>query len=249
VQIASQPILLGLLLAGVMTLQAQEVKYVDLTAIQQRTELRHPPAPPVSCNASGGCVGGGIGGGSVGDGAPDIRNPQALRIDVLRVYPVEIDPRIPFEAEFRVLNTGKVSIELPISPHLSDLQPDDASLDFNYFSLALVMMPSAEPYAEVRSFGFVELYGSSDHAGTMINLQPGQSIRVKANIKLRTWPSKPVPVRLYGALWLRDNTFHSQPGGGFIAKKNLYPNITPSDPATLPRITFIHSPEQQDVRP
>jgi hypothetical protein len=83
----------------------------------------------------------------------------------------------------------------------------------------------------------------------MINLQPGEWIRVKANIKLDRWPSNPVPARLYGALWLRDNTFHPLPGGGFTAVQNLYPNITPSDPATAPRVNFIRQPEKQDVKP
>lgn len=27
----------------------QEIKNIDLTVVQQRTELRYPPAPPVNC--------------------------------------------------------------------------------------------------------------------------------------------------------------------------------------------------------
>jgi hypothetical protein len=251
VVIASWPILLSLLLASATPLQAQEVKYLDLTGIQQRTELRFPPAPPVKCEADVPCVGGGWGGASIGDGAPDIRNPQALRIDLLRVDPVEIDTEIPFEAEFRVFNTGRVPLELPVSPHLSDLQPSDASVDFSYSSLALVAMATAEPqHAELRSLGFVELYGSSEHGGTMVSLKPGEWIRVKTNMKLRTWPSEPVSVRLHGGFLLRSNTYRPHPGGSSTAIHNLYPNVTPSDPATWLHVNFIHHPsEQQDAKP
>jgi hypothetical protein len=251
VVIARWSVLLSLLLASVTLLQAQEVKYLDLTAVQQRTELRYPPAPPVSCGASGPCVGGGYGSASIGDGAPDIRNPQALRIDLLGVDPVEIDPETPLEAEFRVFNTGRVPLELPVSPHLSDLQPGEASVDFSYFSLALVVMATAEPQqADLRSLGFVELYGSPEHGGTMVSLKPGEWIRVKTNMKFRTWPSEPVSARLHGGFWLRSNTYHPHPGGSSIAMNNLYPNVTQSDPATWLHVNFIHHPsEQQNAKP
>jgi hypothetical protein len=251
VVIASWPILLSLLLASATPLQAQEVKYLDLTGVQQRTELRFPPAPPVKCEADAPCVGGGWGGASIGDGAPDIRNPQALRIDLLRVDPVEINPEIPFEAEFRVFNTGRVPLELPVSPHLSDLQPSDASVEFSYFSFTLVAMATTEPqHAELRSLGFVELYGSPEHGETMVSLKPGEWIRVKTNMKLRTWPSEPVSVRLHGGFLLRSNTYRPHPGGSSTAIHNLYPNVTPSDPATWLHVIFIHHPsERQDAKP
>jgi hypothetical protein len=230
--IVSRMLPLLLLIAACMPLNGQEVRYIDLTVVPQRTELRYPPAPPAKCEPDGSCVSGGIGGASIADGAPDPRDPRALGIYVLRVSPTEIDPAKPFEAEFRVLNTGRVSIDLPVSPHLSDLQPDDPSLTFSYFSLALVTEMLVEPNVESRGLGFVQLYGSPDHEGTMITLQPGEWIRVKANIRLNTWPSKPSAARVYGALWLRKNTYRPHAGGSFTEVQNLYPNITPMAPET-----------------
>ena len=93
------------------------------------------------------------------------------------------------------------------------------------------------------------IYGSPDHEGTMITLKPGEWIRVKANVKLRTWPSEPVSARIRGEFWLRSNTFRPHPGGGSTATENLYPNITPSDPATWPHVNFIRASEQQDAKP
>jgi hypothetical protein len=210
-------------------LRAQEIKYIDLTAVRQRTELRHPPAPQSDCKEGAGCIGGGYGGGSVGDGAPDQRDPHALEIYLLRITPTDINPAEPFQVEFKVLNTGTALIELPVSPHLSDLQPSDESVDFNYFSLALVVRGQAEPGGPpVSSVGFVELFGARDHAESMLVLRPGEWIRVSANVKLLTPPSEPVSVRFQGDFWLRRNTFHPHAGGQFIEANNLYPNSTPT---------------------
>src|SRR5207253_585869 len=57
-----------LLLVCVGIVQAQEIKFIDLSNIRQRTELRSPPAPQNDCVPNQPCVGGGYGGGSVADG-------------------------------------------------------------------------------------------------------------------------------------------------------------------------------------
>jgi len=211
-------------------LRAQEIKYIDLTDVRQRTELRHPPAPQSDCKEGTGCIAGGRGSGSVGDGAPDQRDPHALGIYLLRVTPTDINPAEPFQVEFKVLNTGTAPIELPVSAHLSDLQPSDESVAFNYFSLALVVRGEAEPDGPpVNSIGgFVELFGAPDHTESMMVLRTGEWIRVSANVKLLTSPSGPVSVRFQGEFWLRRNTFRPHAGGQFIEANNLYPNSTPT---------------------
>jgi hypothetical protein len=222
------PILFAfLVLAWPRFLTAQEVKFIDISNVRQRTELRNPPAPQSDCKEGTGC--GGYGGGSIGDGAPDQRDPHALGIYLLRVTPTDINPVEPFQVEFKVLNTGTAPMELPVAPHLSDLQPSDESVAFRYFSLALVVREEAESQGlRVSSVGFVELFGAPDHAESMMILQPGEWIRVRANVKLLTWPSGPVPARLQGDFWLRRNIFHPHPGGQSIEANNLYPNTTPT---------------------
>lgn len=204
------------------SLHAQEIRYIELSFAEQRTELRHPPA-----DCAEGMLCGGSGGGSVVDGAPDQRDPRALGVYLLSVTPTDINPLEPFEAEFKALNTGKVSLELPVSPHLSDLQPIDESLDFHYLSLSLVVVGEPEPQGPaVAAVGYVTLYGSPDRDGSVIVLRPGEWIRVRANMKLHTWPLEPVFARLRGQFWLRRNVYHPQPGGGFTETQNLYPNVT-----------------------
>lgn len=229
--IASRVLPLLLLVAGSAPLDGQEIRYIDLTVVQQRTELRYPPSPPVNCEEGAPCTAGGYGGVGIGDGAPDWRDPHAIGVYLVRVSPTDVDPAEPFEAEFRVLNTGRAPIDIPVSPHLSDLQPSDASLAFSYFSLALVTRVALEPQGpDAFSLGVVELYGSPDHDGTMVVLKRGEWIRVKANVKLqlRSWPLEPVSAHFQGEFWLRKNTFHPHPGGGFTAIQNLYPNVTPT---------------------
>lgn len=222
-------VFLFLLLALPCLLKAQEIKYIDLTAGRQRMELRHPPAPQSDCREGAGCLGGGSGGGGVVDGAPDWRDPRALGIYLVRVTPTDINAAEPFQVEFKILNTGTAPIELPVSPHLSDLQPSDESVAFNYFSLALAVRGEGEPGGpHVDSVGFVELFGSPEHAESLTVLRPGEWIRVSANVKLLTSPSEPVSARFRGGFWLRRNTFRPHPGGQFIEAHNLYPNETPT---------------------
>jgi hypothetical protein len=227
--------LLFLLLFCPTLLGAQEVKYLDLTAITQRTELRYPPAPPPNCEEGKPCAGGGWGGVSIADGTPDIGDSHALGVQLLQVTPADINPAQPLKAEFRVLNTGLAPIELPISPHLSDLQPADESSPFTYLSLALVLQVEDESQKWTPVLGYVELYGFSDQDGMTLVLKPGQWIRVKANVKFRSSPPQAMTAFLRGGFWLRKNTYTPHPGGSYTAIENLYPNSTrtPAIPAHL----------------
>jgi hypothetical protein len=221
---ASRPISLLLLIAFSTLLRAQEVKFVDLSNIQQRTELRFPPAQQPNCVPGESCVAGGSAAGSVVDGAPDVKDPHALGVALDRVAPTEITLEA-FEAEFRVLNTGLASIDVPVWPHLSDLQPLEASQPFPYLSLALVVQLTATGPVQALGVGWVELYGTAEKTDSMVTLKPGQWIRVKAKVKLHTWPSQSIEAQLRGDFWLRKNVFRSGNGGGFTVV-NLYPNRT-----------------------
>jgi hypothetical protein len=226
-----------LLLAGSALLEAQEVKVVNLLNVEQRTTLRVPPS---DCTAGGLCAGGV--GGSVADSAPDPRDPHALGVALDHVTPTDVTLE-PFEAEFRILNTGLVSIDVPVSPHLSDLQPPAEWQSFSYFSLALVVRLSNTCPKQASGVGWVELYGSAEHEDTMITLKPGQWVRVKAKIKLHTWPSKPMEAQLRGDFWLRKNVFKPHDGSEFTEAVNVYPNHT-----ALPTVTVDFSPTRSTQR-
>lgn len=234
---------IALLLGSPTILRSQEVKYFDLSSIEQRTELRHPPAPPPECDG-GNCHGGVWGGGSVGDGAPDIRDPHALGAYLLSVSSTDLRSDDPFDVEFKVLNTGRASIELPTSPHLSDLQPEDEGAGFSYFSLALVVRLEDESTgAYIPSVGFAQLYGAADHKDTMLVLKPGEWIRVKAKIKVSFVSAGSISARARGEFWWRKDTFRPHPGGSFTETINLYPNSTATPPISV-QLVQSAAPEQ-----
>lgn len=201
---------------------AQQVKYIDLISTTQRVELRFPPPMPGQ--------NGGYGGGLIGDCGLDAREPRSLTVSLQSVISRDSDPQRPIEAEFKVLNTGQVPLELPVSPHLADLQPNDASAPFNYMSIALSVSP-----AEDRSIiGFIELYGKKDVAGTMMILNPGEWLRVDANVK---FSSKPLPSGLFNMVsgyWLTRATFDPHPSGYSTVRQGicLKSEPTPSIPVT-----------------
>jgi len=227
--------LLFLLVATSALLEAQEVRVVDLLNVNQRTELRFPPAPS-DCIPGEPCVGGGVGGLSVGDGEPDPRDPRALGVALDRVTPTDITLDA-FESEFRLLNTGLAPINVPVWPHLSDLQPSSESQPFSYLSIALEVHLSASGPAQDSGVGWIELYGSAEREDTIITLKPGEWVRVKAKVKLHTWPAKPIEAQLRGDFWFHDSVFKPQIGGGFTKVVNVYPHHT-----LLPAVAVHFSP-------
>src|ERR1700744_1290748 len=69
-----------LVVMGPLTGFAQEVAFVDLTGVTQRTQIRYP-APPPSKEGHG--VGGGFGGAGIACGASDPKDKRALRTTLL----------------------------------------------------------------------------------------------------------------------------------------------------------------------
>ena len=203
-------------------LGAQEVRYIDLTAVEQRTTLRHPPAPsPRTSHSETG--GGSVVAGGIVDGVPD---PHALGVYLTHRTATQIDPSQPFQVEFKVVNTGTAPIQVPVSPHLSDLQPADDSVPFRYFSLALYV----SVVGDSRSEAHVELYGAQRNDETVVTLQPEEWIRVTANVKLKRPPATSDLSRLGATFWLRKNAWYPRPGGFFTEVGNMDTHVTPTPP-------------------
>jgi hypothetical protein len=217
---------------------AQEVLYIDLTSVPQRTELRRPTAPPPKCNNEGQCtVAGSSVGGGVGDGAEDYRDPRALRVSVTSLDSIEYSKNTPVEVEFKLENAGTVPLEVPVSPHLSDLQPADAAEKFDYQSLSLLLQHNLTKA--------LVLYGDPAHPGTLLLLKPGEWIRVRGRTEFtmsdKQWTEAYAAGEKWviGEFWLRRVTFVPQPGGSFTNVENLYPRHL-AGPAIMVRFQPTH---------
>jgi hypothetical protein len=160
--------------AGSAPCLAQEVGSVDLTQLSARTELRRPLT----------------GASRLHSGAREIHacrdsmsNAGALLTTLVSLdrthYQIGDEPRF----EVIVENVGSAPLRIPFSPHLADLQPRDPARKFRYLELQVVLWIAGREWSE-NSGGGVRLYGNDDQPDTMLNLQPGESVRITGNGKL-----------------------------------------------------------------
>jgi hypothetical protein len=152
---------------------AQEVGALDLTKVAARLDLRRSQATsPVT-------------GGN--HGAQDTRpcfdtthNAGALRTSLVSLdrthYQLGDEPRF----EVTVENTGSAPIRIPFSPHVADLQPKDPAQEFGFYELQIALWIAAGERWSTNTGGSPILYGSNDHANTMLTLNPGEWVRVIA---------------------------------------------------------------------
>lgn len=231
-------------LMAITPASAQQLAFIDLVSTPQRVELRYPPAPPAVNESVSGYSG--ISGMSIGDGSPDIRDPHSLGVYLEGIDLNGINPNLPFEVQFKVLNTGRAAIELPVSADLSDLQPSDSSKEFTYLSLALVVVtPGDRP-----SIGYVELYGVVDHEGTIRVLEPGEWLRVEAKLSLSPQPRTSDTLLLQPTFWLRRNKYIPHSGGSSRQIDNLYPNQTKTPPVEVRSLgsSVVQPSKQSSIR-
>jgi hypothetical protein len=95
------------------------------------------------------------------------------------------------------------------------------------------MALSVSVLEDPRSSASVELYGSPHREQTIVTLQPGEWIRVTAEVKLSAPPATADSAKLIGSFALAGNTYYPHPGGCFTDVENLYPNATRTPPLTV----------------
>jgi hypothetical protein len=157
--------------------RAQEVGFVDLTAVKARTDLRRPPSSAntraerkegierddeLLCLVSG--------------------NSQLLTtlVSLDRVdYQVGDEPTF----EVTVENVSSAPLRLPFSPHLADLQPEDPAQRFVYSELRLTLWIAGQDW-EAPTGAVVSLYGTDDQAATMVTLNHAEWVRIIGRGKL-----------------------------------------------------------------
>ena len=71
----------------------------------------------------------------------------------------------------RIENIGSAPIEIPFSPHLADLQPEDASQKFRYSELSVDLWIGGVTWS-ANTAATVILYGANTNADKMLTLRP-----------------------------------------------------------------------------
>lgn len=84
--------------------------------------------------------------------------------------------------EFMLTNSGKNALTLPISPHPGDLEPSDPKAAYTMLTLGLRVSLSKKP--GIIFAGGADLYGRTAYPESLVNLAPGDSIRVLTRIAL-----------------------------------------------------------------
>jgi hypothetical protein len=109
---------------------AQEAGSVDLTHIIPRMDLRRPPLQPGDPTQRG---------GAIEHHADCVGSKQELMVQTTlvgldrREYAIGDEPKF----EVRVTNVGSSALRIPVSPHLADMQPPNASTKFAYSKLTI----------------------------------------------------------------------------------------------------------------
>lgn len=166
----------GLCLLTQMKLQAQEVAAIDLIHVEARTELRRPP-PLAGTSAGYG-------------GAHDIYecSDSDKATGALLTTLTELD-RQHYTAgddafiQIVVQNIGRSPVQIPVSPHLADFQPADPGQGFAVIELTSVLLIGGKQWQSTSGIGH-KLYGSDDRPGTILTLQPGESVRIIDRAKI-----------------------------------------------------------------
>ena len=84
-------------------------------------------------------------------------------------------------------------------------------------SLAL----SVSPIEDVGSTGYVELYGTADAPKKLITLNPGEWLRVEANVLFDLKLPPAGTINLQPGYWIHRVTFYPHPGGSSTAIANI----------------------------
>lgn len=174
---------------------AQQAGSINLTQIEQRWELRRPPAREGDATKRRGMSLSSDSCATVPNDAPSV---QTTLVWLDRDQYSETD-RPKFEA--RVLNTGSVPITIPFFPHLADLQPEEPSRKFSYWRMDVSLeITIVERNVEWKvGGGGAALFGNDSHPGTMLTLQPGEWVQIIGEGQPISFPLSNLPPQAHSA--------------------------------------------------
>lgn len=158
---------------------SQEAGYKDLAEI----ELREAKEP----------IGGG--GGSCSFSSHEPAPTTSLNITLISVDQTRYVMGDDVESVVKLTNVGKGPVLLPWDPHTADFE--EKALDGDYRYVDISMLLELSDGREKNLIAGWHLLGSPDVAGSLLELQPGSWVQVRAKSKLQFFSDNEFQHRLY----------------------------------------------------
>src|SRR5271167_1028659 len=175
----------------------QEAGYRDLVNVVPQPRLNEP--------TTGSGEGGGIGGG---DGALR-RSAEPLQLTISEVAGSEYKNGQVLIYEVKILNAGNINITIPWATSPKDIEPARPG---NYRYWMASIRPRLVPASGVESLASATLLYGSESSATMLELLPGQWIRIRAKSMLPLGNTGAMRVT---AVWALDRVSFSEQNGHF----------------------------------
>ncbi len=145
----------------------QQIPVVDLTNVRVRARLREP----ASASGSGSLVG-------YSASTPPI-HPLTLRIVKLSWVPEGGSAGLRCEIELK--NVSKHLIDVPLDPSSRDIEPASAATPYEYLN-AVLWVEHTGPAGSSVVARRLSLYGARTVTESLKTLQPGEAVRIRANV-------------------------------------------------------------------
>ena len=154
-------------LSFIVPTAAQEVGFLDMTQVQIRYRVRVTRSV-------------GIIGGVMGHSKP-LPPTMRIKLESLDRREYTIGETLLFEVKLE--NVSQDRVRIPWNPHPADIEPDDPAQLYEYtngqFSLS-----GEDEHGETVHLSGISLYGSPKVPGSLLELSPGNWVRIRAKIKL-----------------------------------------------------------------
>ena len=192
------------------SLTAQEKAYLDATQTQIRHRIREPVAGSSGFRS----------GWAEGQKAP----PQPLTLTLKILGGSDFARNDIFEYEVQIRNTSKQQVEIPWDLNSADIEPADPQASYQYQTTAIYVHAKIGENRAISMEGPILLFGSPSLPSTMIRLEPGEWVRVRATGKVVSsnsndaWPpsaltSKEADGTLEASLLVNSSSFSPGAGG------------------------------------
>jgi hypothetical protein len=202
--------LLLIMLSMAICIKAQERGHLDATQVQIRQRQREP-----ATGSSGGVTSGYIEG--------QIPT-QSLALSLEMFGRAEFARGEVFEYQVQIQNVSQQPIELPWDLSPADIEPADPRATYQYQTAAIYLNARLGQNRAVSMEGPILLFGSPSIRSTIIKLQPGEWVQIKAKGRALSsnpndaWPpadltSKQVEGTLAATLSLDASSFNPGTGG------------------------------------